>query len=88
MSIEKIKCPHCGAEYLPSEIFLSEDFLEKSKWISKDAQGKIYDFKADEAELQEEYHCDYCDNRFIVNAKIFYSAEKDDFDEEFAVKID
>lgn len=37
-----IKCPHCGAEYLPSEIFMPEDILGGApKNLIKDPLGKV-----------------------------------------------
>ena len=36
-----IKCPFCGAEYLPSEIYIPSDFLPKFEDLTKDENGKI-----------------------------------------------
>lgn len=56
----KIVCPHCGAEYLPQEIFVLSDFNKSD--IIKDENGKILDNI--EYDTYESYRCDYCDKTF------------------------
>ena len=36
-----IRCPHCGCEYLPAEIYLPNDFLGYPTNIIKDEKGEI-----------------------------------------------
>lgn len=85
-----IKCPHCGAEYLPEEIFCPESVFNKSLQITKDEDGKILyvdgEFSYD---LNEEFCCEYCNHSFsIVGKTIFETKElKDDFDEEFVTEL-
>lgn len=82
-----IKCPYCGAEYLPSEIFMPETLLDKSAIINKDSNGKIENVKGEEAELRESYICDYCDKEFVVYASIMYNTSKEDIEEDYVTKL-
>lgn len=38
-----IKCPHCGYEYLPAELFIADDLVgtPESNGVVRDALGKI-----------------------------------------------
>ena len=85
-----IKCPHCGWEYTPSDIFLPGDFLGRPDTVIRDALGKIlyedYD-EMNEPNLEEHYICDNCDKPFIITATISYKskveAEELDFSSEY-----
>ncbi len=69
------KCPHCGAQYLPAEIFMPGAFLGSPDDIVKDSFGKIIyeDYKINgEPDMIERYICDYCDKPFVVEATITY----------------
>ena len=85
--IKTIKCPHCGAEYLPSEIFMPEDLLDKTYTIHKTKDGIIEFAEGKDAELIESYICDYCDKQFIVVADINFISMKDDVEEEYVTKL-
>lgn len=61
-----IKCPICGYEYLPAEIFLPNEFLGKPKNIIKDVSGKIISYEGIKMNDTETYKCDYCDSLFEV----------------------
>lgn len=67
-----IKCPHCGAEYLPAEIYIPTDFLPKCKDVVKDASGKFITCSAGNMNTAEEYTCDYCGHRFTVEAMLTF----------------
>lgn len=85
----KIICPHCGAEYLLEEIFMSEDILGTRMPI-KDSKGKIVNFEGSEPELCAEYICDYCDRKFTTTLTIEATSneeEQDLWDEEYSVEI-
>ena len=65
-----IKCPECGAEYLPAEIYYPKDFFGNPSSISKDRMGKIQFFSGVNMNLQESYICDYCKRKMNVHANI------------------
>ena len=68
--VKIIKCPKCGYEYLPAEIFYPDTLLGHPKDIIRTLDGKI-DFYNDTAgEFEEEYICDNCDTTFTVTASI------------------
>lgn len=74
MNKQIIKCPHCGAEYLPSEIYIPSDFLPKFDDLVKDENGKIVAVYEHPMNLNEEYTCDYCGHRFAVKAQVEFTA--------------
>lgn len=80
-----IKCPHCGYEYLPCEIFYPDDFLGTACDIVRDDNNKIIFFNNDNMNLFEEYTCDGCGKTFKVEAEVKFKAKKEeiDFDEDF-----
>lgn len=84
-----IKCPHCGFEYVPAEIFMPGDLVGTPDSIVRDALGKtIYvDYIEDEQPLSvEEYTCDNCGHTFLVEPVVQYKVKKQaeelDFGEE------
>lgn len=89
--IEKyvIKCCHCGAEYLPAEIYLPDSLLGRPRNIEKDLNGKIISYFGSNMNVTESYRCDYCQRKFSVDANIkFYTSSKSkDFDTSYKVKI-
>ena len=76
MKREIIRCPYCGAEYLPGEIFLPKHFLGQPKNVEKDFQGKILYNEGLEQDTIETYTCDYCKSIFEVKADIRYKVEE------------
>lgn len=76
MKYDIIKCPACGAEYLPGEIFLPKHFLGQPKEVIKDLYGKIKAVAGGiEQDLEESYVCDKCDSEFVVIPTIKYKTE-------------
>jgi len=73
MNTPIIKCPHCGAEYLPVEIYIPEDFLPESEDITRDEQGHLVACHEGSMNLQEDYTCDYCGHRFTVLADVKFN---------------
>ena len=61
-----IKCPTCGYEYLPAEIFLPDEFLGKPKNIVKDVYGKILGYEGIKMNDTEIFKCDSCNTTFEV----------------------
>lgn len=88
---QTIKCPVCGYEYLPSEIFLPDDFTGKQTGIIRDDNGEIICFSTKEKPcLEQEFVCDHCNSAFKVKAVISYEVKacpEHDFDEDYIVKI-
>lgn len=71
-----IKCPVCGREYLPAEIYMPDSFLGKPKDIIRDDSGKITSYLGKTMDLREQYICDSCQSPFRVNAKVqFFTTE-------------
>lgn len=82
----KIKCPKCGYEYLPAEIFFQEDILGKPKNIIRDAAGKILFYTGEEPSGEQEWTCYQCNAILKVNANLSVSAEENiehNFDEDY-----
>lgn len=75
--IKVIKCPKCGREYLPAEIFYPKHFFGKVSDIIKDYSGEIIAFTGDTMNLSETYICDNCNTSFKVSAKINFDVEVD-----------
>lgn len=71
-----IRCPFCGAEYVPSEIYYPDDFLPDVSDLTKDAGGKIIACASKPMNLEEEYVCDYCGHAFTAVADVVLSAKK------------
>lgn len=61
-----IKCPTCGYEYLPAEIYLPNEFLGKPKNIMRTTEGKIIGFDGIKMNDTETYKCDNCLSSFEV----------------------
>jgi hypothetical protein len=89
-----IKCPHCGAQYLPGEVYMPGALIGQPEDIVKDSLGRIlYEDYAEgkESELVEHYTCDICDKPFIVEATVTYKtleeAPERDFSTEYVSLI-
>ena len=82
-----IKCPYCGAEYTPSEIYIPNEFFSKERVI-KDSDNKIVTSDS-LLNTEEEYCCDNCSKTFKVSATVTFTTEevKDDFDDDYVVTI-
>lgn len=63
-----IRCPECGTEYLPSEIFYPKYFFGKPLDIYKDEKGQILGINGTEMDTVETYICDKCNHEFTVEA--------------------
>lgn len=90
-----ITCPHCGHQYIPSEIFYPGDLVGEAKTVIRDALGKIIyqEYNAEtEPALVEKYFCDNCDKPFIVEPVITYKVKKEseelDFTEKYVSLLD
>ena len=83
-----ITCPHCGAQYLPEEILVSDDVLRKGVHATKDSHGRIIFVDGDVECIPEMYICDFCDEPFAVEVSLSTKAKRiDGFNEECSVSI-
>lgn len=83
-----IKCPYCGAEYTPAEIYIPKDFFS-DEVVVKDDKGKIQLVTNSLLNTKETYCCDNCLKEFSVNAEVSFTVEevKDEFDEDSVTTI-
>ena len=83
-----IKCPHCGAEYLPGEIYLPNSIIGQPDEVVKDSLGKIiyedYDTPEREPSLIESFTCEYCDKPFIIEAVVSYKTKEEAPEKDFS----
>lgn len=85
-----IKCPVCGQNYLPSEVFIPESFFGKQKDITRNASGEIEFYLGDDPDYNEEFVCESCLSKLKIHANLTFNVEVDsgeDFDEEYITKI-
>ena len=85
-----IRCPHCGTEYLPAEIFYPNHFLGKPSNIEKTSCGKVEFYDGQNMNLLEEYLCDKCNTTFAVRAQVTFSSriiEEKSFSKPYKTKI-
>ena len=71
-----IKCPYCGWEYLPAEIFYPQYILGKPKDIEKTVNGIIVDYYGHSPELEETYKCDNCLNVFKTKIGLSFMVDR------------
>lgn len=78
-----IRCPKCGAEYLPAEIFV-DDLLGNPTNITKDENGKIEFYTGEPMSFVEEYECDICGCKFIIKGNVSFETEvKEDLADDY-----
>ena len=85
-----IKCPKCGQEYLPAEIFYAESFLGEPRDIVKTSSGAIDFYDGDSMNLEEQYVCDHCGAILNIKAKVTFEVEiddKKDFSKDYSVPL-
>lgn len=70
-----IRCPKCGYEYHPSEIFIPTAVIGKPHFIERDNNGCITNVIADNTDYTESYRCDNCNNLFSITMKCDYEIE-------------
>lgn len=70
-----VKCPKCGREYLPSEIFIPKSFFGAPDFIKRDINGAIENFTGTSMDTDELYCCDNCNTSFKVTTKISFDTE-------------
>ena len=75
-----IKCPHCGTEYAPAEIFLPNDLTGTPAQVVRDACGKVIfiDYPEEDTPVTTtQYICDNCGKAFRVEPVISYKVKKE-----------
>lgn len=83
-----IRCPHCGAHYLPNEIFIENGLLGNAHNIVKTSKGEIVSYQGKPYDLQEKYVCDYCNKEFLIEGTLsFKTTVVEDFEEEYVKTI-
>ena len=85
-----IRCPHCGAEYLPGEIYMPGSLIGQPDEIVKDSFGRIlyedYTTEAREPDMTEHFTCEYCDKPFVIEATVTYKAKEAAPENDFTTK--
>ena len=85
-----IKCPHCGTEYLPEEIYVPTGFFGHPVDIERSYDGKIESFLGKSLDTKESYRCDSCGNTFNIDAQIKFTTTADpvkDLSKDYVTKI-
>jgi len=84
-----IKCPHCGHEYFPGEIYLPKALVGQPKNVVKDSNGMIISYEGTSPDLKEKYNCDNCKKDFSIEATLTFktSEVKDIFEELFTTNL-
>ena len=83
-----IKCPKCGWEYLPEDIYIK--ILSNPKGEMRDENGRILFFEGETMDLHEEYTCDHCNCTFSVDMKPAFDTKvvvEHDFSEDYSTPI-
>lgn len=85
-----IRCPFCGAEYLPGEIYMPGSLIGQPAEVIKDSFGKIiyedYGTELREPDYIEHFTCEYCDRPFIIEANVSYKAREEAPENDFSNK--
>lgn len=82
-----IFCPHCGAEYLPGEIYMPGALIGQPTEVIRDSLGKIiyedYDSDSNEPDMIEHFTCEHCNKPFIVEASVTYKIKEETPERDF-----
>ena len=85
-----IKCPYCGGEYLPGEIYLPGSLIGQPDDIVKDSLGKIlyedYSTEDREPNMIEHFICEQCEKPFIIEATVTYRTREEAPENDFTTK--
>jgi DNA-directed RNA polymerase subunit RPC12/RpoP len=91
-----IRCPHCGSEYLPGEIYMPGSLIGQPDEVIRDSLGKIiyedYYTETKEPNMIEHFVCEYCEKPFVIEATVTYKtmeeAPEKDFSSQYVSLID
>lgn len=85
-----IRCPHCGAEYLPGEIYMPNAIIGQPDDIVKDSFGRIIyeDYFTPEREpcTEEHFVCEYCEKPFVIEATVTYKTREESPENDFSTE--
>ena len=85
-----IRCPHCGAEYLPGEIYMPGSLIGQPDEVVRDYTGKIlyedYYTVAREPDMIEHFTCEYCERPFVIEATTTYRTREEAPENDFSTK--
>jgi hypothetical protein len=85
-----IRCPHCGAEYLPGEVYMPGALIGQPDDIVRDSLGRILyeDYFSEDREpnLEEHFTCDYCDKPFVIEATVTYKTREEAPERDFGTQ--
>jgi DNA-directed RNA polymerase subunit RPC12/RpoP len=84
-----IRCPHCGAEYLPGEIYMPGSLIGQPYEVIRDSFGKIiYEDYADlkAPDMTEHFICESCNKSFVIEATVTYKAKEEAPENDFSTK--
>ena len=85
-----IKCPFCGAEYLPGEIYMPGSLIGQPDEVVKDFSGKIiyedYYTETRTPDMIEHFTCEYCDKPFVIEATVTYKTKEEAPENDFSTK--
>lgn len=82
-----IKCPHCGAQYLPGEIYMPGALIGQPNELVKDSLGKILyeDYpEGGEPTMIEHFTCEYCDKPFVIESTVTYKSMAEEPEKDFS----
>lgn len=86
--VATIKCPYCGQEYLPSEIYSPDAFFGKPKEVFRNPDGTIDFYIGEDPDYNEVYICDNCNHKLDISAKLAFTVGAYNEPEEFVSKIE
>lgn len=85
-----IRCPHCGCEYLPGEIYMPGSLIGQPDEVIRDSLGKIiyedYSTESREPDMIEHFTCENCEKPFIIEATVTYKAKEEAPENDFTTK--
>lgn len=80
-----VKCPKCGFNYLPAEVYYPDKLLGHPTNIVRSDKGEVISYGGSSMDLTEYFQCEHCGANFksmgIVKF-VPYPQEDLDFDEE------
>ena len=85
-----IRCPHCGAEYLPGEIYHPGSLIGQPSDVVKDSFGRIlyedYEPASREPDMMEQFICEYCEKPFVIEATVTYKTREESPENDFSTE--